>query len=132
MHNFYNTFPCSLINTYSCSKTPEKQNKQRKTRFCQIAFLKYLRVCGDCPFYHISCCYTDLEKVFAQSGNNTESTETYRSCLALGEHLVCKINHDQVSAEQKLVLTKVHPDLFLMLINPIASKLTVPNGTVIP
>ena len=29
-------------------------------------------------------------------------------------------------------LTKVRPDLFLMLINPIAPKLTVPNGTVIP
>ena len=46
--------------------------------------------------------------------------------------LECKINHDQVSAEQKLGLTKVRPDLFLMLINPIAPKLTVPNGTVIP
>ena len=29
-------------------------------------------------------------------------------------------------------LTKVRPDLFLMLINLIAPKLTVPNGTVIP
>ena len=36
---------------------------------------------------------------------------------------------DQVSVEQKLGLTKVCPDLFLMLINPIAPKLTVPNGT---
>ena len=76
--------------------------------------------------------YTDLEKVFSHSGNITELTETYRSCLAKGEHLVCKINHDQVSAEQKLGLIKVHSDLFLMLINPIAPKLTVPNGTVIP
>ena len=41
-------------------------------------------------------------------------------------------NHNQVSAEQKLGLTKVCPDLFLMLINPIAPKLVVPNGTVIP
>ena len=73
--------------------------------------------------------YTDLEKVFSQSGNNTELTETYRSCLAKGELLVCKINHDQVSAEQKLGLTKVHTDLFLMLINPIAPKPTVPNGS---
>ena len=53
--------------------------------------------------------YTDLEKYFFQSGNNTELTETYRSCLAKAELLVCKINHDQVSAEQKLGLTKVHP-----------------------
>ena len=44
--------------------------------------------------------YTDLEKYFSKSGNNTELTETYRSCLAKGELLVCKINHDQVSAEQ--------------------------------
>ena len=62
--------------------------------------------------------YTDLE--ISESGNNTALTETYRSCLAKGELLVCKINHDQVSAEQKLGLTKVRPDLFLMLINPIA------------
>ena len=74
--------------------------------------------------------YTDLEKYFSQSGNNTELTETYRSCLAKGELLVCKINHDQVSAEQKLGLTKVRPYLFLMLINPIAPTLTVPNRTV--
>ena len=39
-----------------------------------------------------------------------------------------KINLDQVSAEQKLWLTKVRKDLFLMLINPIAPKLTVPKG----
>ena len=39
-----------------------------------------------------------------------------------------KINLDQVSAEQKLGLTKVRKDLFLMLINPIAPKLTVPKG----
>ena len=32
----------------------------------------------------------------------------------------------------KLGLTKVRSDLFLMLINPIAPNLTVPNGTVIP
>ena len=78
--------------------------------------------------------YTDLEKVFSQSGNNTELlvTETYRICLAKEELLVCKINHDQVSAEQKLGLTKIRLDLFLILINPIAPKLTVPNGTVIP
>ena len=76
--------------------------------------------------------YTDLEKYFSQSGNNTELTETYKSCLAKGELLVCKINHDQVSAEQKLELTKVHPYLFLMLINLIAPTLTVPNRTVIP
>ena len=44
--------------------------------------------------------YTDLEKFFSQSGNNTELPETYRSCLAKGELLVYKINHDQVSAEQ--------------------------------
>ena len=45
--------------------------------------------------------YTGLEKVFSQSGNNAQLTETYRSCLAKGELLVhvCKINHDQVSAE---------------------------------
>ena len=41
-------------------------------------------------------------------------------------------NHDQVSAEQKLGLIKVCQELFLILINPIAPKLTVPNGTVIP
>ena len=76
--------------------------------------------------------YTDLEKYFSQSGNNTELTETYISCLTKGELLVCKINHDQVSAEQKLGLTKVRPYLFLMLINPIAPTLTVPNRTVIP
>ena len=76
--------------------------------------------------------YTDLEKYFSQSGNNTELIETYRSCLAKGELLVCKINHDQVSAEQKLGLTKVRPYLFLMLINLIAPTLTVPNRTVIP
>ena len=76
--------------------------------------------------------YTDLEKYFSQSGNNTELTETYRSCLTKRELLLCKRNHDQVSAEQKLGLTKVHPYLFLMLINPIAPTLTVPNRTVIP
>ena len=76
--------------------------------------------------------YTDLEKVFSKSGNNTELTETYRNYQHKGELLECKINHDQVSAEQKLGLTKVHPDLFPMLINPTASKLTVPYGTVIP
>ena len=76
--------------------------------------------------------YTDLEKYFSQSENNTELTETYRSCLAKGELLVCKTNHDQVSAEQKLELTKVRPYLFLMLINPIAPTLRVPNRTVIP
>ena len=76
--------------------------------------------------------YTDLEIYFSQSGNNTELTETYRSCLANGELLVCKINHDQVSGEQKLGLTKVRPYLFLMLINPSAPTLTVPNLTVIP
>ena len=76
--------------------------------------------------------YTDLEKYFVQSENNTELNETYRSCLAKGELLVCKINHDQVSAEQKLGLTKVRPSLFLMLINPIAPTLTAPNRTVIP
>ena len=76
--------------------------------------------------------YTDLEKYFSQSGNNTELTETYRSCLAKGELLVCKINQDQVSAEQKLGLTEVRPYLFLMLIDPIAPTLTVPNRTVIP
>ena len=76
--------------------------------------------------------YTDLEKYFSQSGNNTELTETYRSCLAKRELLVCKINHDQVSAEQKLGSTKVRLYLFLMLINPIAPTLTVPNRTVIP
>ena len=61
--------------------------------------------------------YTDLEKEFSERGNNTELTETYRSCLAKGELLVCKINHDKVSAEQNLGLAKVRPDLFLMLIN---------------
>ena len=76
--------------------------------------------------------YTDLEKYFSQSGNNTELTETYSSCLAKGELLVCKVYHDQVSAEQKLGLTKVRPYLFLMLINRIAPTLTVPNRTVIP
>ena len=76
--------------------------------------------------------YTGLEKYFSPSGNNTELTETYRSCLAKGELLVCKIIHDQVSAEQKLGLTKARPYLFLMHINPIAPTLTVPNRTVIP
>ena len=76
--------------------------------------------------------YTDLEKYFYQSENNTELIETYRSCLAKGELLVCKINYDQVSAEQKLGLTKVRPYLFLMLINPAAPALTVPNRTVMP
>ena len=52
--------------------------------------------------------------------------------MAKGELLVYKINHDQVSAEQKLGLTKVRPYLFLMLINLIAPALTVPNCTVIP
>ena len=61
--------------------------------------------------------YTDLEKYFSQSGNNRELNETYRRCLAKGELLVCKINHDQVSAEQKLGWTKVRRYLFLMLIN---------------
>ena len=75
--------------------------------------------------------YTDLEKYFSQSGNNTELTETYRSCLAKGELLVLKINHDQVSEQKKLGLTKVRPYLFLMLIN-LAPALTVPNRTVIP
>ena len=76
--------------------------------------------------------YTDLEKYFSQTGNNKELTETYRSCLAKGELLVCKINHVQVSAEQKLGLTKVRPYLFLMLIYLIGPILTVPNRTVIP
>ena len=76
--------------------------------------------------------YTDLRKYFSQSGNNTELNETYRSCLAKGELLVCKINHDQVSAEQTLGLTKVRPYLFLMLIYPIAPTLTVHIRTVIP
>ena len=38
------------------------------------------------PFFKFSAAtaqeYTDLEKVFSQSGNNTELTETYRSCIA--------------------------------------------------
>ena len=76
--------------------------------------------------------YTDLEKYFSQSGNSTELTETYSSCLAKEELLVCRMNNDQVSAEQKLGLTKVRPYLFLMLINPIAPTLTVPNCTVLP
>ena len=75
---------------------------------------------------------TDLEKVFSKSGSITELTEIYKSCLAKGELLVCKINHDQVSAEQILGLSKLRQDLFLMLINPIAPKLMVPNDTVIP
>ena len=44
--------------------------------------------------------------------------------MAKGELLVSKINHDQVSAEQRLGLTKVRTYLFLMRINP--------NGRVIP
>ena len=72
--------------------------------------------------------YTDPEKVFSQIGNNTELAKTYRICLAKGELLVCKINHDQVSAEQKMGLTKVSSDLFLMLINPIAPKLPMANA----
>ena len=76
--------------------------------------------------------YTDLEKYFSQSRNKKDLTETYRSCLAKGELLVCKINRDQISAEQKLGLTKVRLYLFLMLINPIAPTLTLPNRTVIP
>ena len=67
-----------------------------------IDFLKYLRVCWDRTFFKFPAApaqeYTDLEKYFSQSGNNTELTETYRSCLAKEELLVCKINHDQVSA----------------------------------
>ena len=43
-----------------------------------------------------------------------------------------KIYPYQVSVEQKLGFTNVHSDLFLMLINPIAPKLTVPYCTVIP
>ena len=81
-----------------------------KAQVCQIDFLKYFRVCGDRSLIKFSAApaqeYTDLEKVFSKSGNNTELTETYRSCLAKGELLVYKINHDQVSAEQKLGLTK--------------------------
>ena len=73
-----------------------------------------------------------MEKVFSQSGSITEKNEIYMRCLAKGEHLLCKINHDQVLEEQKLGLTKVRPDLFQMFINPTAPKLTVPNGTVIP
>ena len=73
-----------------------------------------------------------MEKVFSESGNNAELNKTQKSCLAKGELLVCKVNHDQVSAEQKLGFTKVRPDLFLMLIYPITLKLTGPNGTVIP
>ena len=46
--------------------------------------------------------YTELEKVIYESGNNTELTETYRSCLDKGELLVCKINHDQVWTEQNI------------------------------
>ena len=72
------------------------------------------------------------EKVFSESGNNTELAETYRNCLTKGELLVCKINHDQVSAEQKSGWTKLRKDLYLMLINPIAPTLMVPYGTVIP
>ena len=71
-------------------------------------------------------------KIFSKSGNNTILTETYRSCLDKRELLVCKINHDQVSAEQILGLTKIRLNLLLMLINHIAPKLTVPNSTVIP
>ena len=68
------------------------------------------------------------KKVFSESGNNTELTETYRGCLDKGELLVCEINHNQVSTERKFGLTKVRPDLFLMLLNPIAPKLTVAYG----
>ena len=75
---------------------------------------------------------SDQGKSISESGNNTELTETYRSCLTKGELLVCKINHDQVSAEQISGWTKLHQDLFLMLINPIAPTLMVPYGTVIP
>ena len=100
-------------------------------KILKIDFLKYFRVCCKFPAAPAQE-YTDLEKIFSESGNNTELTETYRSCLAIRELLVCKINHDQVSAEQKLGLTKECRGLFLMLINPIAPKLTVPNGTVIP
>ena len=52
---FYRTSSWSLINTHSCSKTQEKQNKQWKPSFRQIDFLKYLRVCGDRTFFQISC-----------------------------------------------------------------------------
>ena len=114
----------------NCSKT--KQNKQWKPRFRQIDS-KIFQSLWRPYFFKFPAAraqeYTDLEKFFTESGTNTE---TYRSCLAKGEHLVCKINHDQVSAEQKLGFTKVRPDLFLILINPIAPKLTVPNGTVVP
>ena len=55
--------------------------------------------------------YTDLEEVASKSGNNTELTETYRSCLAKGELLVCKINHDQISRAKRL--TKVRLNFLL-------------------
>ena len=93
-------------------------------RFRQIDFLKETVLAAPAQEY------TDMEKLFSQIGNNTELTETHMSCLAKGELLVCRINPDQVSAEQKLGLYKVRPGLFLMLINPIAPKPTVPNGTV--
>ena len=43
-----------------------------------------------------------------------------------------KINHDQVTAEQNFGMTKVRLNLFLMLINPVAPKLTVTYSTVMP
>ena len=39
------------IYTYSCSETQEKQTKSQKSRFRQIAFLKFFRVWGDGTFF---------------------------------------------------------------------------------
>ena len=127
-----------IINQHSFlfKNSRETKNKQWKPDWFSKNILEFVETVLFSNFLSLKPRYTDLEKYFSQSGNNTELIETYRSCLAKGELLVilCKINHDQVSAEQKLGLTKVRLDLFLMLIhvNPIASTLTVPYGTMIP
>ena len=74
------------IYTYSCSETQEKQTKCQKSRFRQIAFLKFLRDWGDRTFFKFSAApaheYTDLAKFISQNGKNTDFTETFWSCLA--------------------------------------------------
>ena len=52
------------------------------------------------PFFNFPAAPAQGYTVFSQSRNNTELTETYRTCLAKGELLVCKINRDQVSEEK--------------------------------
>ena len=132
--HFLRTTPGSLINIYSHPKTQEKRNKQWKPRFRRIAFLKKFRVYGDRHFYQFSCCSSQRihrsGKIFFRNGNNTKLNERVGAVWRRASGL--KNKSWPVSAEQNLGLTKVHWDLLLMLINPIAPKLAVPNLTVIP